>query len=59
MIQYRAYVLDEHGHFVSAVSLDCADDEAAKEHARRLPDNHEIEVWRLVARIKPEDSPAG
>lgn len=58
MIRYRAYVLNEDGHFLSAVSLDCVDDEAAKEHARRLPDNHEIELWRLVERIKPDNSSA-
>lgn len=59
MILYRAYVLNEDGDFLSAVSLDCADDEAAKEHARQLPETHEIELWRLVARIKPDDSPTG
>jgi hypothetical protein len=26
---YRVYVIDQDGHFISAVDLDCADDNAA------------------------------
>jgi hypothetical protein len=52
MPHYRVYVLDEHGQFMGAVNLARTDDDAAKEHARRLADGHEVELWRLVARFK-------
>jgi hypothetical protein len=60
MPHYRVYVLDEHGQYVGAVNLARTDDDAAKEHARRLADGHEVELWRLVARFKfdnPRDRP--
>ncbi|WP_198031803.1 hypothetical protein [Bradyrhizobium sp. Ec3.3] len=47
MPRYRAYILDEHGHLVGAVDLECADDEEAKERAKRL-DSHRVELWRQV-----------
>jgi hypothetical protein len=60
MPQYRVYILEEHGRLVGAVNLDCADDDAAKEHAKRLADGHEVQLWRLVAQFKfdkPRDGP--
>ena len=48
MPHYRFYFLDGDGHFMSAINVDCTDDNAAKEHAKRLADGHEIELWRLV-----------
>ncbi len=44
---YRAYVLDEQGHVVGAIDLECADDEEARESAKRLGDGG-IELWRQV-----------
>ena len=52
MLHYRVYVLDEHGRLISVINLDCIDDDTAKEHAMRLADGHEVELWRLVARFK-------
>jgi hypothetical protein len=49
MPHYRVYVLDEHGQLVGVVNFDCTDDDAAKEHAKRLADSHEVQLWRLVA----------
>lgn len=59
MPHYRAYVLDEqeHGQFMGAINFDCADAEAAKEHAKRLADGHEVELWQLVALFR-SDNPA-
>ena len=60
MPHYRVYVTEEHGHLVSVVNLDCTDDDAAKEHARRLADGHKVELWRLVEQFKfdnPRDGP--
>jgi hypothetical protein len=56
MKRYRAYLLNQHSELVGAFSLDCTDDQAAKEHVKRLPDDdHVIELWRLVALIKSDD----
>jgi hypothetical protein len=52
MPHYRFYVLDEHGQFMSAMNVDCIDDDAAKEQAKRLADGQEVELWRLVAQLK-------
>jgi len=52
MPHYRVYVLDETGQFNGALNLDCTDDDAAKEHAKRLAEGHEVELWRWVAQFK-------
>jgi hypothetical protein len=52
MPNYRFYVLDEHGRLVSAVNVACTDDDIAKEHAARLADGKEVELWRLVAQFR-------
>jgi hypothetical protein len=33
------------GHFINGVVLDCADDAAAIESAKKYADGHDIEVW--------------
>jgi hypothetical protein len=60
MAHYRVYVLGEHGQLMGAVNFDCTDDDAAKEHARRLANGHEVQLWRQVAQFKfdnPRDRP--
>jgi hypothetical protein len=57
MPHYRVYVLDEHSQLTAAVNLSCTDDDAAKEHAKRLADGHEVELWRLVADFKLDNPP--
>jgi hypothetical protein len=57
MPHYRVYVLDEHSQLTAAVNLACTDDDAAKEHAKRLADGQEVELWRLVAQFKLDDPP--
>ena len=51
---YRAYVLDEQGHVVAAVNLECADDEEARGDAGRLG-NGDVELWRRVPLFEPEN----
>jgi hypothetical protein len=52
MPHYRVYVVDEHSQLTAAVNVACTDDDAAIEHAKRLADGYEVEVWRLVAQVK-------
>jgi hypothetical protein len=59
MPHYRAYVLDEHGHLLGALRIDCIDDETAKEQAERLLDGHDGELWQLVAVFSSNDPPCG
>jgi hypothetical protein len=49
MCHYRAYVVGRDGHFMKSVILDFADDGAAIESAKRLVDDHDIELWRGIA----------
>jgi predicted dinucleotide-binding enzyme len=50
MPEYQAYVIGPHGHIFKRVELVCADDEAAKEHAKALVDGHGV-VWQEGRRI--------
>jgi len=55
MPEYRAYIIGQDGHFKDAVALDCADDDAAMESAKRLVNGHDVEGWQLgrfVARFE-------
>jgi hypothetical protein len=53
---YRVYEVDRDGHVDRPPEVIVyPDDESAIEHARRLVDGHDVEVWqeaRLVIRIK-------
>jgi hypothetical protein len=51
MPHYRAYLLDQRRHVISAANLYCADEETAKEHAQRLVDTNDVELWQLDRRI--------
>jgi hypothetical protein len=55
MPQYRVYILGKQGDPVSAVGLDCADDEVAKERVKDLVSGREGELWRLVALFEPDN----
>ena len=57
MPHYRVYVLGEQGQLMGAVNFDCTDDDAAKEHAKRLGNGHEVQLWRQVALFKFENPP--
>jgi hypothetical protein len=48
---YRAYVLNDQGHFMKVFELFCRDDEDAIEQARRLADGRAMEVWELHRKV--------
>ena len=43
---YNAYLIGADGHIIRRVELNCADDEAAKAQAKKLADDHDIELWQ-------------
>jgi hypothetical protein len=54
MTVYCAYIVGLHDRAIGVVRLDCIDDESAIKSARRLVDNHNVELWqadRPVARF--------
>ena len=51
MLHYRAYLLDEHRHVISAANLYCAHEQAAKERAQQLVGVNDVELWQLDRRI--------
>ena len=51
MKEYRAYLMGPDGHIKSRVDLICADEEAAKEHAKQLVDGHDVELRQLDRKI--------
>jgi hypothetical protein len=61
MPDYRAYIIGLDGHFKNAVALDCADDSAAIESAKRVINGSDVELWlrdRRIARFdtRPKDT---
>lgn len=57
MREYQAYVLGEDGHIEQRIDLACADDDAARERAESLVDDHAIELWqsdRKIATFEPD-----
>ena len=52
MQEYRAYIVGDDGHFLRAVDIFCEDDATAKEHAKRLVDGHDVELWQLDRKIE-------
>jgi hypothetical protein len=55
MVDYRAYLIGDDGHFFDAVALICADDAGAKEKAKRLVDGHDVELWQRDRKIASFD----
>jgi hypothetical protein len=57
MPAYRIYTLGKDGHFAGPPAIiDAADDEAARQEAKRVRDGHAIEVWygaRRIAKFDP------
>jgi hypothetical protein len=52
MQEYRAYVIGLDGHIELRVDLVCFDDDAAKERARQLVDDRDVELWQGEHRIE-------
>ncbi len=57
MPHYRVHILDQGGDLKGAIDLDCADDEAAREHVAAVLEGHCGELWRFVTLYEP-DSPS-
>ena len=53
MLHYRAYLLDERRHVISAANLYCADEQAAKERAQQLVHANDVELWQLEMWMTP------
>jgi hypothetical protein len=55
VVEYRAYVIDHGGHFVSFEPMVCTDDAEAIEKAQRIVDRFAVELWngeRFVIRLE-------
>ena len=52
MQEYRAYIVGDDGHFLRAVDIFCEDDDTTKEHAKRLVNGHDVELWQLDRKIE-------
>jgi hypothetical protein len=55
MANYRAYLIGRDGQFFRAITLDSADDSDATELAKRLVNDHDVELWqgdRKIARFE-------
>ena len=52
MADYRAFFVGDDGHFVRSVELVCPDDDTAKEYAKNLVDNHDVELWQGERKIE-------
>ena len=46
MQHYRLYFLDCSGQILSALDLQCENDEQAREQALQLVDRHGVELWQ-------------
>jgi hypothetical protein len=51
MAEYRAYIMTDDDHIISAINLECADDNAAKERAKQFVDGHDVELWQLGRKV--------
>ena len=51
MAEYRVYIVGSDGHFRRSVHLDCVDDDAAMEQAKRLAENDAVELWQRDRKI--------
>ena len=55
MLDYRAYILDEDGHIIGFEPLVCTGDDEAIAGAKRVVDEHDVELWtgtRLIVRLE-------
>jgi hypothetical protein len=52
MAEYRAYILASDRRIMEAVDLDCPDDEAAKQSAQQLVDDHDVELWHGARKVE-------
>ena len=57
MTEYRIFAFDENNHVLGVPAIiECEDDQAAIEAAKKLLDGNALEIWNLqkqVARLEP------
>jgi hypothetical protein len=51
MAEYRAYVVGDDGRIMRAFDFESADDDAAKAEAKKLVDDHDVELWQRARKI--------
>jgi formate-dependent nitrite reductase cytochrome c552 subunit len=44
---YRAFIVGLHDRAIGVVQMDCHDDNSAIQSAKRLVDNHDVELWQM------------
>jgi hypothetical protein len=52
MAEYRAYILGADRRIMEAVNLDCPDDDAAKQTAMQLVEDHDVELWQGARKVE-------
>jgi hypothetical protein len=50
-MDYRAYLVDEHGHIFDVYAFVAASDEAALIHAHQYANGLDVEVWHRARRV--------
>jgi hypothetical protein len=50
-MDYRAYLVDDDGHFKSFEAITAEDDERAIEIAKTFVERHDVELWQLDRKI--------
>ena len=51
MLAYRFYILKSDGKIETAANHECADDQAALEHAKKIIDAKPIECWQGARKL--------
>jgi hypothetical protein len=51
MLAYRFYILKADGKIETATNHECADDQAALEHAKNILDRKAIECWQSARKL--------
>ena len=57
MSEYRAYLVGSDGHIQLRVELHCADEQTARERAKQLASDQDVELWEdahKIATYRPE-----
>jgi hypothetical protein len=57
MQDYRLYLMDRTGHVVTALELDCADDDEAVARADRERRDQPAELWQRARRLFTFEAP--
>ncbi|WP_368507912.1 hypothetical protein [Bradyrhizobium lupini] len=55
--EYRAYLVDQDGHFTGRIDLLCRDEHDARQRAKQLVDGHAVELWQGDQRIERFEPP--